>query len=89
MIIETDSQILVDMVKGKGDFNWKYRSLSNCSCLIKKLILFSDFFANKGVKDKADVDYSFSNSLPIEARLHILQDQRQLRVLCKKVYAFV
>ncbi|CAK9133845.1 unnamed protein product [Ilex paraguariensis] len=87
-IIESDSQVLLDMLSGKIKVPWRLRELTNqisrrlsaLSCTLvhtyREGNMVADYLARKGVVDKTEFRTASPNSIPAQARTLILQDQR-------------
>ena len=96
LIIETDSQILMNMVKDQFKCSWKYWPLIyqlhqllhalkfEINHIYREANSVADFLANQGVEDRADKEYVSASMLSAEGRNLLLQDQLQLRSLHRK-----
>ncbi|CAK9139804.1 unnamed protein product [Ilex paraguariensis] len=98
LISETDSQLLLDMVKGKLEFSWKLRVLSyrllgllsglnyEIAHVFPEANSVADYLANMGVQDRHAKEITSAAMLPFQARLSLQQDQPQIKSLrCKDV----
>ena len=97
ILIESDSQILVEMVQQQHISSWKLWHLSQE--IFSKLSLFNfqithvyregnavaDALANLGVRDRELSIYTPSSQIPTTVKLLLQQDGRQMRALRKKI----
>ncbi|CAK9143469.1 unnamed protein product [Ilex paraguariensis] len=97
ILIESDSQILVDMVNHTFEPPWRCKTLLNKILAILGRLDFRiqhtykegnsvpNSFVNKGILDRVTTTYSSSNTIPTHIRLLIQQEQRQIRSIRKMI----
>ena len=97
MIIEIDSQVLVDLIKQQSTLAWKFWALFRKIFTILQSFEYqiqhsyregnavADSLANQGVCDQVSHTHTFSHTLYLHMRQLLMQDQRQIKSLCFKV----